>query len=217
MTAEQCMDVLKIPGERLQLEDGRALRNDEKFTPLVQRWCVESFCFREYIGLDVSPKQNLKYSRDCCQSNQKDCIPWLTIEGPSSRPQLDVECLLNYGKHLAEAIRRVNMEQFRDYHPAEERTNLFFCGGCRCTLFQFNPEQIKSQQELQCISLVWGNESNCHLPQNLTRILCRACRLLWDLCDSHQETFRRGCDTYFRGFGRAMHHDLCSYAENIMD
>ena len=114
-------------------------------------------------------------------------------------------------------MKRSNFSHLQRAHHSEQQSRLFFCQGCCCTLLKFDLNLIKARQPLQCFSLVWNNPKQCHVASSLSKILCRACHLLWDLCGDHAEKFKAACDVYFRGHGRVMNHPQSAYYNNIMD
>lgn len=172
--------IVKDPGLRLEAS---SLRNDLLDTRYLTSLLSNSPSFREHLGLEFDIKR-----RKCCEQAPQACI---------CRDNLET-----YSAHLATRINSIVDHQMR-HATMEEKTQVLACRQCCCTLYPFQPDLPKHKQALQTISFIWKHPERCPDPLNLDMIVCRACRLLWDLCDQDRRMYNAAASMYFRGYGQA--------------
>ena len=168
--------------------------------------CRQSMSTRKHIGLEES---NATVKKECC--SERPCVPW-------QQPNQQDAVWRDYSLQLAEKMMQRHTEFAYDHHP-----DLLFCSACHCTMRQYDHSVSSVQQALQSFVLVWNDHvadrKCCAIPDALVRIMCRACFLLWQMCDRNSDVFEYACQLYYRRNGTRLHKikRVCRYAEHVMD
>ncbi|AYV86620.1 MAG: hypothetical protein Sylvanvirus4_34 [Sylvanvirus sp.] len=139
-----------------------------------------------------SSLSNIQYewTRRCCNDKKQDC---LNMKMPQHVQQ--------YAEGLTHAFFSDARRKQARRCDGDEKTKGILCQGCYCTLYDFDETLPPHKQHLQTFQIIWQDPEKCHIPRNILKITCRACALLWELCNRDAYTFRFSLETYFRRAG----------------